>query len=178
MKQVLFFFSVLFTYHSLCSAVDIIPLTQAIEEQNVNEIISYFDAIDGLSSQEADQFIQDIYSYYANYFGDEAFEGIEYLGQLKYAKRIYDSIFQRATMFEVESKSIKWFTKKKTKKNLIEEQQSGEIPVSMAVGGVEILAGALLWVIPYPGARQLGTLMMADGMRRVFNGAEEAGMKN
>lgn len=48
----------------------------------------------------------------------------------------------------------------------------------LAVGLVEIFAGALLCIIPYPVAQAVSGGMIADGIHRVFNDAAEVGEKN
>ena len=48
----------------------------------------------------------------------------------------------------------------------------------MVLGGVEILGGGLVWILPFPGAKQLGGIMIADGVRRTFNGLEEIDEEN
>lgn len=61
---------------------------------------------------------------------------------------------------------------------LCKKKVAEEIPGSVALGGVEILSGALVWILPFPGTKQLGGIMIADGVRRTFNGLEEVGKKN
>ena len=48
----------------------------------------------------------------------------------------------------------------------------------MIIGGVEILVGALIWIIPAPGTKQLGAILVGDGIRRTFNGLEEVDKQN
>ncbi len=48
----------------------------------------------------------------------------------------------------------------------------------IAIGLVEIFAGALLCIIPHPVAQAAGGGMIADGIRRVFDDAAEIGEKN
>lgn len=48
----------------------------------------------------------------------------------------------------------------------------------MILGGVEILTGSLVWILPIPGAKQLGGIMVADGVRRTFNGLEDLDEQN
>ena len=41
---------------------------------------------------------------------------------------------------------------------------------SVVIGGVEVLGGALVWVLLASGIKQLGGVMIADGIRRTFDG--------
>lgn len=65
---------------------------------------------------------------------------------------------------------------KKDKKNYT--GVDSEVPGSIVLGGVEILGGALVWILPFPTAKQLGSIMIADGIRRTFNGLEEIDKEN
>ena len=48
----------------------------------------------------------------------------------------------------------------------------------MVLGGLEMLSGALVWILPFPGAKQLGVFMVGDGLQRTFNGLEELDKEN
>lgn len=41
-----------------------------------------------------------------------------------------------------------------------------------------MIGGALILVVPIPGCKQLGGIMIADGVRRTFNGLEELDAEN
>ncbi|MBI5274532.1 MAG: hypothetical protein HY860_05715 [Chlamydiales bacterium] len=43
----------------------------------------------------------------------------------------------------------------------------------MIIESIEVFAGALVWVLPFSGAKQLGGIIIGDGLRRAFNGLEE-----
>ena len=45
-----------------------------------------------------------------------------------------------------------------------------ELPANCYLGGCELLAGALAFLVPIPGAAWLGGIMIGDGVRRVFDG--------
>jgi hypothetical protein len=45
-----------------------------------------------------------------------------------------------------------------------------ELPGNCYLGGCELLAGALVFILPIPGAAWLGGVMMGDGIRRVADG--------
>lgn len=45
-----------------------------------------------------------------------------------------------------------------------------ELPGNCYIGGCELLAGALIAILPIPGAKFLGGVMVGDGIRRIFDG--------
>lgn len=55
---------------------------------------------------------------------------------------------------------------------------AAEVPGSMILGGVEVLVGSLVWVLPFPGTKQVGGIIIGDGLRRTFNGLEELDQEN
>jgi len=56
------------------------------------------------------------------------------------------------------------------------QDDNTDIPGSMIIGGVEILVGGLLHLVP--GCSWIGKAAIADGLRRGFNGLEELDEKN
>jgi len=79
-----------------------------------------------------------------------------------------------------------WFglNKKKHKRNcqlkmaiaqLYPNRMEEELPSNCYIGAVELFAGALVFILPVPGAQALGTLMMGDGVRRVVDGVMQLG---
>lgn len=71
---------------------------------------------------------------------------------------------------------------KKAKKNpeASSSANHGDLPGSVYVGGVETLAGALIFTLGliYPPAYGVGSALMVDGTRRVFNGLEQVDEEN
>ncbi len=55
--------------------------------------------------------------------------------------------------------------------NLIAE----DLPSNCYIGGCEMLAGALIFILPIPGAPWLGGLVVGDGARRVVDGVQQLG---
>lgn len=55
--------------------------------------------------------------------------------------------------------------------NLMEK----DLPSNCYIGGCEMLAGALIFILPIPGAQWLGGLMVGDGVRRVIDGVQQLG---
>ena len=76
----------------------------------------------------------------------------------------------------------KWFglnKKKDTDKHqprLMSSTQPGkELPANCYIGGVEMLAGALVFLLPIPGAQALSIGIIGDGARRVIDGVVQLG---
>lgn len=47
-----------------------------------------------------------------------------------------------------------------------------EIPGRVVLGGIEVFSGILVWILPVPGATQLGVFLIGDGLRRTFDELE------
>lgn len=43
---------------------------------------------------------------------------------------------------------------------------------------MEILAGTLVWILPFPQTKYVGTGIIMDGIRRTFDGVDEKGKDN
>jgi len=48
-----------------------------------------------------------------------------------------------------------------------------KIPGPIAIGAIEILSGALVWVLPFDEAKPVGGAMILDGIRRILSCLEE-----
>ena len=51
-------------------------------------------------------------------------------------------------------------------------------PADLILGGVEMLVGALICILPIPPAKWLGGVIIADGINRTFNGARDLDEQN
>ncbi len=49
-----------------------------------------------------------------------------------------------------------------------------ELPANVYIGALELLTGALICIVPYPGAWRVGVAVMGDGTRRVIDGFAQA----
>lgn len=91
--------------------------------------------------------------------------------QLK--KIINDLLLQEITSFRFERSP---FSKIFYLKGKNPNPDASPIPGSMVIGGIEILTGSLLLLVP--GGTWLGRAAIADGIRRSFNGIEELDKRN
>ncbi len=48
-----------------------------------------------------------------------------------------------------------------------------DLPSNCYIGGCEMLAGALIFILPIPEAQWLGGIMVGDGVRRVVDGVQQ-----
>lgn len=56
------------------------------------------------------------------------------------------------------------------------DEDGKEVPVEMIIGGIEIFVGTLLHFVP--GCSNIGKIVIADGVRRGFNGLEKIDEEN
>ncbi len=158
-------------------------LFEAIDQRDASRVVNFFNQIESVDYEEACQLIKQIYQYYIDQFGPEILENEEYQKQLGQYRELYHSILENYGI-SLENSLInnrgdfpsKILLCKKKEKNSAGLET--EIPGSMVLGGVEILGGALIWILPFPGAKQLGGIMIGDGIRRTFNGLEEMDKDN
>lgn len=148
---------------------DITDLFQAVEQGDASAVVNFFDKINTINLDKAYTLISNIYDYYLDQFGPEILNNEEFLKNLDCCRKFYHSIFHQ-NQLSLEYSLIK-NSNDKRKNN--RKNEDAEIPGSMTLGGVEILTGALIWILPFPAAKQLGGIMIGDGVRRTFNGIEE-----
>ena len=174
-------FFVLFLYWNIhCFSMDTRDLFEAIDQENAQAVINFFDKIDVINLEEAYELISNIYEHYVSQFGSEILSSEEYCKNLEYCRQLYHSMLSRYGLSTENSLihnkyqgSYEILLCKKSK-----EKVKAEIPGSVVLGGVEILGGALVWILPFPGTKQLAGIMIADGIRRTFNGLEEVDEEN
>ena len=161
---------------SYCFASDCSILFAAIERQDVASVIQYFDDLRLDSHADAIEFIDEIHSHYTSVYGEQIIKSDAYVKRLHKCKRLYRTLFQNHNNSHYGECDVRYFSdttsvlqckkKKKPKKPGVEAEVHG----SVVIGGVEVLGGALVWILPVPGAKQLGGVMIADGIRRTFDG--------
>jgi hypothetical protein len=157
-------------------------LFESIYEGDAQKAIGFFDKIESISYEEAHELITEIHQYYVSHFGSGILDNEEYQKQLNRYRNIYHSIL-RGYGIHLQNSLIengKGYSKKIIfcKKDKNSTGLDDEIPGSIVLGGVEILGGALVWILPFPAAKQIGSIMIADGIRRTFNGLEEMDREN
>lgn len=165
-----------------CFSFEATHLLNAIERRDSYAVISFFDQIDTLCFEEAHEFISNFYDFYIDQYGSEILHCEEYLNKLDYCKELYHAILKqygfslKQSLIHDQNNVPYEFLLCGQKEN--EANVEVEVPGSMILGGVEILGGVLVWILPFPGAKELGVIMIGDGIRRTFNGVEEADKEN
>lgn len=177
-----FYYLLILFFSTQCFALDKSELLAAIDQADATKIIAFFNKIDSIDREEASTLITEVYRHCISQFGSEILCSKEYLDQLNQSKDLYHSIL---SMHGVSLKNSLFKNKYGyTNKYLLcnettnDDETESEIPGSMIIGGVEILSGALLWILPFPGAKQIAMLIISDGIRRTFNGLEEVEKEN
>jgi len=84
--------------------------------------------------------------------------------QTKAISRFYQSAFTHEEMWQG----------KKNKKDKKQAKGIPELPANVYIGALELLTGALICIVPYPGAWRVGVAVMGDGTRRVIDGFAQA----
>ncbi len=170
-----------FLFSIPCFAFNKNILISAVEKQDIVGILEFFDDIESISWEEARELVASFYDHYISQYGPELLNE-EFEKKLEQCQSIYCSIIEsKGISFESNlirnsedfSDSIVLCGKKKDKLYL-----EAEVPGSLILGGVEVVGGALVWILPIPGAKQLGGIMIGDGLRRTFNGLEELDEEN
>lgn len=62
----------------------------------------------------------------------------------------------------------------KNKKEKKQAKDIPELPANVYIGALEILTGALICIVPYPGVWRYGVAVIGDGTRRVIDGFAQA----
>jgi len=172
--------AVVFSWSMHCFSIDTSELFRAVDREDALAVIQFFDKIGVVDREKACELIINIYEYYIDRFGPEILSSEEYLRSLNYCSELYHSMLsqyglsvENSLIHNKNLSSYEMLLCKKHKKEI-----EGEAPGSVVLGGVEILGGALIWILPFPGTKQLGGIMVADGIRRTFNGLEEINEEN
>lgn len=180
-SQVFSLFVIFFS--TQCFAFEKSALFDAIDQGNASKAIAFFNQIESVDHEEAYELITEIYQHYVSQFGSEIFDNREYQRQLGQYREIYRSILksygialENSLISNRGDFSAKILLCKKKKKDKIGLE--AEVPGSMVLGGVEILGGVLICILPFPGAKRVGGMMIGDGIRRTFNGLEEIDKEN
>jgi hypothetical protein len=155
-------------------------LFEAIDREDIEGVIDFFAKVDVNDLEEAYELISNIYEHYVAQFGSEILNSEEYYKNLDYCRELYHSMLSRYGLSTenslIHNKHQDFYEILLCKKN--KKKTEAEIPGSVVIGGIEILSGALVWILPFPGTKQIGGIMIADGVRRTFNGLEEIDEEN
>lgn len=168
----------------------------AIDNNDEEAIISYFNSIDTMSNQEANQLIHLVYEHFQEKYGINIFNqttpaeffSSDFLNKIKTVSRNPTSLhvspifIQPFNLYKYprllssrlgnySSKVYDFFLKRHHLPTLaITSDNEDDIPPELVVGYLEILVGGLIWIIPNPVTKTVGAGLVMDGIRRSGNG--------
>lgn len=156
-------------------------LIEVIDSENADQIGNLFDSSQNVSIEEGRKFVSKFIREFEAKFNVTVdinelkcilFDFLDNeecsLDLKKDLAAIFNKLLiQRNYSFEFASPSYIYYF---LSENKTPAEPDKEIPGGVVIGGLETVAGALLWVTPF---RKLGIALMADGVRRMLNVAEE-----
>ena len=172
-----YFISVFLLCSTRCFSLELSDFFEAVEKQNTTEVLRFFDEIGSLDSPSARNLVFEIYSHYTDEFGADLPAEQTPMQDLEYYLQFYSSHTPEKHPSSLCHKRKKGNPTHVSLKNQSPTTQE-RVPGTMILGGVEVATGALIYIIPLPGARNIGSLLIADGIRRTFNGLEELDKEN
>jgi hypothetical protein len=150
----------LFIFMLLCTAIFAETTASNIQLNDRESLISFFDtcsvksALDLLSSlDKCTKKLEILYGVSLNNFTCK--KGRKILAKFDFDDR--ESCYLLSAMNAVSSESI----------------NEVDYPTSFIIGGIELMVGTLIYILPVPLAKHVGAAVIADGSRRVFNGIED-----
>ena len=151
-------------------------LIQKIDEQNTQEIIQLFEDSKNITFIEAKELLQRIYQHYNQPFGKKIFR-YEQSEIIEFIKETYLTAF---AMFGVNVKDhlLRYYIYLEAPEAAIDVFKPNNIfntdlPRSIVIGGTEILIGVLIWILPCPGSKYIGKILINDGIIRAFNSLKD-----
>lgn len=165
---------------NLAFATETVSFFEGIQQQDIENMVANFDELENsdIDIEDCKAIISDLVQALERNFKHKisiekakikSFEYIESSGlTVNKKEQLLEVIESISNPVDFSLNSIHYLKCKKKQK-----KKDVNIPSGVVIGGVEILGGALLWVIPWGPTRALGTAMMADGIRRALNTTEE-----
>lgn len=145
-------------------------LIQKIDEQNTEEIIQLFEDNKNINFLEAKELLQKVYQHYDQPFDKKIlrYEEGEIIQFIKDTYLLAFSVFGvnvkdhllRYYVYEVPEATIDVF-----QSNIMLNRH---LPKWIVIGGTEILIGVLVWILPYPGTKYVGKILINDGIIRAL----------
>lgn len=198
------FVSSLLIYFQILYADNFARIIEAIESQDPVRVSHVFDTLDPLSIEESRTLLQQIYKHYnhsqilTNKEQIYSLCGKTFPKSIEIKKGTFDGrlgyfpLLNNLTSLITGLFSVK---KNETSINTLLDEQvlSGvplasllyrgdaddlTIPAALVIGGVEMLVGALICVLPFPALKAFGGMVILDGVNRVFNGIERQADQN
>lgn len=178
-------------------------LISAIENRCVERIVDLFDSIEPLNSKEAKKITSETYKYFHKKYpsilplnSEEDFLKKLSLFACKshhYRKKPYfRGVFLNPYPFNFDkyasqrNQGLSFLSDKKTLKMMRISEfllnsvnfAEDDFPADLVIGGVEMLVGALICILPIPGSQLVGITVITDGVRRSFDGVTQMDERN
>lgn len=150
-------------------------LIQKIDEQNTEEIIQLFEENRNITFLEAKELLQRVYQHYNQPFE----ESILQYEQGEIIEFIKDTYLTAFAVFGVNVKDhlLRYYINE-TPESAMGVFNSNSIvkrhlPRSIIVGGTEMLIGVLVWILPSPGTKYVGKILINDGIIRALRSLKD-----
>lgn len=179
--KLLCYIGLLLLWTSNLHSIDEKILIQKIDEQNPSEIIKLFEDSRDLTLKEAEGLLQKVYCHYNQPFENKIFnyeeEVIEFIKNTYLAsfaifglnlKDRFLRYYATPHSTEIPIDELDYFFERKNVSKI-------DISRSMVLGGTEILIGTLVSILPCPGAKDIGRILIHDGITRAYSPVKKRG---
>ncbi len=183
-------------------------VTQAIQSQNVVQMIHVFDTLEPMTLSEARNFLNELYhqldqpsdlkkkksnSFFSNLHLMRCNSHLTKIGVMNsvtattYDPFLVFNFFKDELLQCVRDSKIKALLNTKMYHQLdristlflfCNDFEEDIVPVNLVLGGVEIFVGVLVAILPFPYAREAGIALILDGTYRAFDGTGEMDEQN
>ncbi len=173
-------FIALMSWITLCAS-PLERLIEAIDNQDTFQILSFFDNLETTNLTQARQLLNQLYAHYHHRFGEEKSQNRSFyssLSMLSLQCRPERSIGLLVSCAGKRFSKVEIFKLKQLVAFIGSEVEGDDLPANLVLGGVEMLVGALICILPIPGAKWAGGFLITDGIHRTFNGLGELDEEN
>jgi len=195
--QLRFFIFALLIFGQRLYPTNVDRMIEAIDSQSSSQIIAVFDSMESMTFKEARHFINELYDHYhqargcdlqkprkKSFFSSLSFVTCDCnwgknLGSLIQHHPFFPSAFMSHLTPPLVNMGM--YTKIHQIKSLLltcSDFDDDVLPADLVLEGVEMLVGALICILPFPPAKWLGGVIVADGINRTFNGVREVDEQN
>lgn len=180
--KLLCYIGLLLLWTSNVHSIDEKILIQKIDEQNATEIIQLFEDSRDLTLKEAEGLLQKVYCHYNQPFENKIFK-YEQEEVIEFIKNTYLASFAIFGL-NLKDRFLRYYAMPHSPKSPIDELHylfgrnnvfKVDMSRSRVVGGTEILIGTLVWILPCPGAKDIGSILINDGITRACSPLKKRG---
>lgn len=150
-------------------------LIEKIDEQNTSEIIQLFEDNKNITFIEAKELLQKVYQHYNQPF-DKKILQYEQGEIIEFIKDTYLLAFSVFGM-NVKDQLLRYHVYDSPETTIDIFKSSGifrvYLPRSIVIGSTEMLIGVLIWILPYPGTKYVGKILINDGIIRALRSVKD-----